>query len=545
MNGNDRNATHISLQDALAEVPTKEVIVADTPVDSDARSERSAGGRSTKVPVTMKLVAVLLVSLIGFGSHWSSGVTGAMKSTLKKVRTHKSTSFPRLITLKELSINNAQYSLLEASQDFMKTALILLTGLLTDRLGGAQCMVWGNIIYSLGSIIIAAATTIRGYNLMIGGMIVQSLGDIATQVAQYRIFSSWFAPSNGFASTLAFELALGKIGSFVGQATANPIAKGTGDFSWVYWTAVFMNLFTNAATILFWFFRKFCDRKFSDLADPATGEKLRENTKKFEFGKLVQLPWPFWGIICFTAFQTSTAVVFSQNATELAEQRFDVSSVKAGWYTATSQYLGFFLVPVLGVFIDLFGHRLSVMFVCGAGVFIAMCLAAFGPDIAGTAAALGVYAFAYSLGPTTIIDGIRTIIWYQDTFGAGYAVKIAVNNSMNIIIRIVTGIIQDKDENSYDHVVIVYVILAAGSVVVSAVLLAWSCFTVDLKRLQWTKKQRMRKGDEINAQREAHKTGSRGEVSRTVNLGFFAALILLILGAWAAYFWGLATGNND
>ncbi|KAK4493943.1 hypothetical protein PRZ48_015129 [Zasmidium cellare] len=530
LDGNQNRGMQMSLRDALAQVPSKEVVVANTAaVDEDARSERSEGGRSVKVPVSMKLMAVLLVSLIGFGSHWSAGVTGAMKSTLKK----------------ELSINNAQYSLLEASQDFMKTAQILATGILTDRIGGAGAMVWGNIIYSLGSIIIAAATTIRGYRLMVGGMIIQSLGDIATQVAQYRIFSSWFAPSNGFASTLGFELAIGKIGSFVGQATANPISKGTGDFSWVYWTAVFMNLFTNAATILFWFFRKFCDRKYSDMSDPATGEQLREKTRKFEFKKILQLPWPFWGFILFTAFETATAIVFSQNATELAEQRFDVSSVKAGWYTATSNYIGFFLVPCLGVFLDLFGHRLTVIFICGTGVFTAMCLAAFGPDVAGTAAAFGVYAVAYSLGPTAIVDGIRTAIWYQDTFGAGYAVKICVNNCMNIIIRIVTGVIQDRDDNSYDHVVVVYVILASGSVLVSGVLLVWSFFCPELKRLQWTKKERMSKGDVINRQREASESGEGRAVNKAVNLCFYAAMILLILGSWAAYFWGVATGNND
>lgn len=427
----------------------------------------------------------------------------------------------------------------------MKTALILGTGILTDRIGGAGAMVWGNIIYSLGSIVIAAATTIRGYKLMVGGMIIQSLGDIATQVAQYRIFSSWFAPSNGFASTLGFELGIGKIGSFVGQATANPISKGTGDFSWVYWTAVFMNVFTNLATVVFWYFRRFCDRQYSDMADPATGEQLREKTKKFEIKKILQLPWPFWGVIMFTAFETSTAIVFSQNATELAEQRFNISSVKAGWYTATSNYIGFFLVPCLGVFLDLFGNRITVLFVCGLGVFLAMCLAAFGPDVAGTAASLGVYAVAYSLGPTAIIDGIRTSIWYQDTFGAGYAVKITVNNCMNIIVRIVTGVIQDRDDNSYDHVVIVYVILAAGSVMVASMLLGWSFFSTGLRRLQWTKKQRMANGEKINAQREADETGARKEVNRVVNMCFFAGLIVLILGSWVAYFWGVATGNND
>lgn len=428
----------------------------------------------------------------------------------------------------------------------MTTALILFTGILTDRIGGAGAILYGNIIYTIGSMIIASATSIRNYRVMMGGMIIQALGDVATQVAQYRIFSSWFAPSNGFAFTLGFELGIGKIGSFVGQATANPISKGTGDFMWVYWFAVFMNLFTNLASAAFYVFRRYTDKHYSDgIDDPATGEKLRENTKHFEIKKILQMPWPFWGMVLFTAFQTSLAVVFSQNATELAEQRFNVSGTKAGWYTASAQYLGFFLVPMLGAFLDIFGHRLTALFVCGTGCFLAMCLAAFGPTKSGTATAFGIYAVSYTMGPTTIIDGIRTSIWYQDTFGAAYAVKIAVNNSMNIIIRIITGVIQDEDDNSYDHVVIVYVIQATGAVLVSGTLLSWSFFTDDLRRLQWTKKQRMQNGEVINAQKEEFETGSKASMNRKVSIAFFTALIFLILGAWAAYFWGVATGNND
>lgn len=41
---------------------------------------------SSQVPWGYKILSILLVSGIGFGSSWSSGVTGAMKTTLKKVR---------------------------------------------------------------------------------------------------------------------------------------------------------------------------------------------------------------------------------------------------------------------------------------------------------------------------------------------------------------------------------------------------------------------------------------------------------------------------
>lgn len=39
-------------------------------------------------PLLARLAAVFFISCISFSSHWSSGVTGAMKSTLKKVETN-------------------------------------------------------------------------------------------------------------------------------------------------------------------------------------------------------------------------------------------------------------------------------------------------------------------------------------------------------------------------------------------------------------------------------------------------------------------------
>lgn len=68
----------------------------------------------------------------------------------------------------------------------------------------------------------------------------------------------------------------------------------------------------------------------------------------------------FWAIMAFSIFQTSTALVFSQNATELAQKGFNVDAIKAGWYSSLSQYAGFFLVPCVGIFIDVLGNRASV-----------------------------------------------------------------------------------------------------------------------------------------------------------------------------------------
>ena len=191
----------------VSSLAEKETALAVTPA-SDA-SIASKDDSLPPVPLSIKLLSVLLVSCIGFGSQWSSGVTGAMKSTIKK----------------QMHINNTQFSLLEASEDFMSSALILLTGIVTDRLGGSGAIVYGNLIYTVGSILVAGGTQTRSYKFMIVGRVVAAFGDIATQVAQYKVFSSWFPPNHGFATTLGFELGLKKIGGFVGKSTANIIAK--------------------------------------------------------------------------------------------------------------------------------------------------------------------------------------------------------------------------------------------------------------------------------------------------------------------------------
>lgn len=77
-------ATHNdSEQLASTKSPVKDVVVAAS--EAPSASEHGDQRRSSNIPLKMKLFAILLVTATGFGSHWSSGVTGAMKSTLKKV----------------------------------------------------------------------------------------------------------------------------------------------------------------------------------------------------------------------------------------------------------------------------------------------------------------------------------------------------------------------------------------------------------------------------------------------------------------------------
>lgn len=81
-------STHVS-NEAAADVnkskETENVVVNTHPASSDGDTGSERDREGAIIPLRMKIIAVLLVTAVGFGSHWSSGVTGAMKSTLKKV----------------------------------------------------------------------------------------------------------------------------------------------------------------------------------------------------------------------------------------------------------------------------------------------------------------------------------------------------------------------------------------------------------------------------------------------------------------------------
>jgi hypothetical protein len=134
---------------------------------------------------------------------------------------------------------------------------------------------------------------------------------------------------------------------------------------------------------------------------------------------------------------------------------------------------------------------------------------------------------------------------------------------MNIIVRILTGVLQDSSPASdpYKKVTPVYVVLSVLSFVVSLTMLTLfllsktsmgktSSIYVDIGRLQWTRKQRLARGNLMNERKlivggGEEGCGEQGKEMKRLSKICFGVLMCLVLGSWVAYFWGVATGNNE
>ena len=124
-------------------------------------------------------------------------------------------------------------------------------------------------------------------------------------------------------------------------------------------------------------------------------------------------------------------------------------------------------------------------------------------------------------------------------------IDVGNRNSMSIIIRIITGALKDADDDSYRRVVQVYLVLAAGAMVVGAAILVGSFVTDNLAPLQWTRHKRLTSGAAIIERIRERNLVTQRRRTRTVSIICFSALILLTIGSWVAYIWGAVTGHNS
>lgn len=116
---------------------------------------------------------------------------------------------------------------------------------------------------------------------------------------------------------------------------------------------------------------------------------------------------------------------------------------------------------------------------------------------------------------------------------------------MNVIIRIITGALQDADNDSYRRAVRVYLFQAAASVVVGLAILIGSFFVDSLAVLQWTRKYRLKNGGAIIDMLKEKSATVHLVRNKRVSIACFGLLSLLIMGSWVAYIWGAVTGHNS
>lgn len=326
--------------------------------------------------------------------------------------------------------------------------------------------VWGTIVVNLmiftGSLLTAIAAKISSFSLMVVGQVVFGIGSGLIVTMQESLLSKWFR-TKYLAFAIGMQLSISRLSTFLGTLVSNPIAIRMNDWVWAFWLALTLCAFSIIMNIVYALVLRHLQGNVMSKA-----EMLKIKAKKTVHVKSVLRFPPYFWLILFIEFVFAAVWTVHQSvATELVQIHFGTTQVVAGYKASTSQIVPIVTTPVLGLFMDLFGRRVSVckwilphkddddshdgcfLVICSAALFMISC-GLLGWTMVEPVVGMILYSFSLAFGPISMITSIGMIL-PSDYIGTGLGLFKGSNNSKyyNILFIII-------DSSSCSHSWLIY-----------------------------------------------------------------------------------------
>ncbi|KAF9075748.1 MFS general substrate transporter [Rhodocollybia butyracea] len=420
--------------------------------------------RKPKLPLGWRITILVLTCLASFGNHWSNGLITALKTTI----------------IKELKINNSQFATVVACTNLVNTFLCIIFGFCIDKWGGPLLTVVMASFHFGGSVIMAGSATnnFNNYPVLIVGKVIAAIGDGSLDNSQHRIFSTYFARGGGFAFSIGAIWGVANLAQFTGQSTANIIATNLGTYAWALWISAIIALFSVICAVSVYFLDRWLMVKY-EVTDHTDGTTMKGHLRRgvFSMKAIKELPVTYWIVLMFTAFENAGIQSFVSISTQFAQQRLKKGAVIAGWVSSFYLLLPACLTPVVGLLIDVYGQRVSVLLASGLVFLVSMLLLKFSHSVPTFVAAYVFYAFATCLTAAPQVEIIRSIITDPQWFATAFAIKKSVIQASAVIITTAAGKLQDDTPNaSLDSAVtlwLIYAFICTGIALVLWIIADW------------------------------------------------------------------------
>ncbi|KAG2231589.1 major facilitator superfamily domain-containing protein [Thamnidium elegans] len=500
----------------------------DTPL-----TEKEAGDAAlANAPWQYKLIALVTALLFPLGSHFSTSAISAMKGSIKS----------------NLHISNTQYGVLSSSVSIINTIFPIAGGIFIDMFGS----VWGtlaiNLVVIIGSLLTAIAAKYNSYGLIVAGRVIFGIGSGLIVTMQESILSKWFRTQN-LSIAIGLQLSISRLATFLGTLVANPIAERTGDWVWSLWLSFIICCFS----IIMNFIYALVVRHLRKPTGNANGIAIisKEEIKKvkarkaFHWNSVLKFPAIYWHILLIEFIFAAVWSSFQTISTEFVTIHFGVdNNILAGYTASASQSIPIVATPVLGIVMDLFGLRITILLL--SAVFLIASSALLGWTYVNATVGMIFYSISLAFGPIGMITSIGMIL-PSDYIGTGLGLYKASNNIGTTILDIVVGVVQDHTEKqAYTGVMILFLTLACIGFVLIALLWVSQYYYHD-NLLETRRKDRLARMKERNEHELAlNKQGLDSydsTIIRPLNYVYLGIFTTCLLIAWILFFVYSASGK--
>ncbi|KAF5347050.1 hypothetical protein D9758_011638 [Tetrapyrgos nigripes] len=327
--------------------------------------------------------------------------------------------------------------------------LVIALGYSIDKWGGEVLCVVLSGCHLIGALLMAGSVTngLDSYALLIVGKMFSAIGGGSLDNAQQRVFGTYFAPGRGFAFSIGFIWCVAELATFGGQSTANIISVNTGHFAWTLWVSAIIGLSSFLCAVALVYLARYL-RNTYDVTNQLSrtkhkGYNVGTRRAKFSLSAMRQLPVTFWFIAFFGAFENAGVQSFTAISTAYSQERLKAGAVIGGWVSSFYLLLPACTPPFTGIFLDLYGQRVTFLLISGIMFLISMLSLNFSKTVPGFITSYVFYAIAQAFTPAPQAEIIRNIIPNAEYFATAFAVKKSILQGSIIIVTIASGKIQD------------------------------------------------------------------------------------------------------
>jgi len=341
-------------------------------------------------------MVLVIISLAMFGNYYVYDSISPLADVLKA----------------QLHFSDANIGLLNAIYSIPNVLMVLIGGLIIDRIGTRKATLLFGVLCFAGAALTAASPTL---SIMAAGRLIFGLGAESLIVAVTTAIAKWF---RGKELSFAFgmNLTIARLGSFAALNAPTWAAGAYSHWQWPLLISVGMGTFCITGAILYWVLEAGAERRYSLGA---------ETTEKVVWRDLFKFGVSYWYVVALCITFYSAIFPFQTFAVKFFIEAHGTTREFGGFLSSLLTLFAMIATPLFGLLVDRVGKRaLFMMFGSLLLVPVYLVMAYTHVPLLVPMAVMGV---AFSLIPAVMWPSVAYIV-DQSKLGTAYGLMTMIQN---------------------------------------------------------------------------------------------------------------------
>jgi MFS family permease len=388
----------------------------------------------------LRWAVLLVMGIVVFGAYYAFDALSPIASYI----------------ISDMGITRAQYGLLFSYYSLPNLIMVLVGGILLDKIGIRKA---GNLFTALcatGVLLTAAAPS---FPIMLLGRFIFGLGAESLLITKTKILSKWFKGKE-LALGFALALSIARLGTIMAHNTSARIQALSGSWRLSIWISSVIMFISFALFLVYAGIDKKSEKSFEE-------HNRRENSEKFVIQDIFRFKPSYWFISILSMTFYSAIFPFTAFSTVFLQTKFGFSAVKGGFYTSLIVIGSMVFTPLFGFLVDKFGKR-ATMIIIGS-ILLVPAHALLGLTSLHPAVAMVMLGFSFSLVPAALWPTIPLII-EDKRLGTAFGLMTLLQNIGMTAVPWLAGKITDISRGNYTYTMIMFASLGFIGLIFSLLL---------------------------------------------------------------------------